>query len=155
MIFPFSYLLFKKGGVICLRLHWLAQVVTMRKRLRTTVIDWWWNRIKDISGNKLMTIGFLHPPLSTFVQYCSVICIRIKYICIRVIHIKNADLMDKSQSHRNFFILIWYNLVRSRSNPVSIVSGYGLDDHAVKVQSPSGARHFPVASMSRPALGPT
>jgi hypothetical protein len=39
---------------------------------------------------------------------------------------------------------------------VSIVSGYGLDDQAIEVQSPSRAeRIFPLSSVSRSALGPT
>jgi hypothetical protein len=35
------------------------------------------------------------------------------------------------------------------------VSDYGLDDRAIGVRFPAGARIFPVASVSRPALGPT
>jgi hypothetical protein len=35
------------------------------------------------------------------------------------------------------------------------VSDYGLDDRAIGVRSPAGARIFPLASVSRPALGPT
>jgi hypothetical protein len=35
------------------------------------------------------------------------------------------------------------------------VSDYGLDDRAIGVRSPAGAEHFPLASVSRPALGPT
>jgi hypothetical protein len=39
---------------------------------------------------------------------------------------------------------------------VSIVSSYGLDDRAIEVRSPAEAKgFFPVASVSRPALGPT
>jgi hypothetical protein len=37
----------------------------------------------------------------------------------------------------------------------SIVSDYGLDDRAIGVRSPAGAEIFPLASVSRPALGPT
>jgi hypothetical protein len=37
----------------------------------------------------------------------------------------------------------------------SIVSDYGLDDRAIGVQSPAGGRNFPLASVSRLALGPT
>jgi hypothetical protein len=37
---------------------------------------------------------------------------------------------------------------------VRIVSGYGLDDRAIQVRSPPGKRIFPLASVSRPALGP-
>jgi hypothetical protein len=44
---------------------------------------------------------------------------------------------------------------RSRGSSVSIVPGYGLDDRAIEVRSPAGARIFPLASVSRPALGPT
>jgi hypothetical protein len=35
------------------------------------------------------------------------------------------------------------------------VSGYGLEDREIEVRSPAGARIFPLASVSRPALGPT
>jgi hypothetical protein len=39
---------------------------------------------------------------------------------------------------------------------VSIVSGYEVDDRAIEVRSPAEAKGFlPVASVSRPALGPT
>jgi hypothetical protein len=39
---------------------------------------------------------------------------------------------------------------------VSVVSGYGLDDQAIEVRSPAEMKgFFPVASVSRPALGPT
>jgi hypothetical protein len=38
----------------------------------------------------------------------------------------------------------------------SIVSGYGLNDWAIEVRSPTEAKEFfPLASVSRPALGPT
>jgi hypothetical protein len=35
------------------------------------------------------------------------------------------------------------------------VSDYGLDDRAIGVRSASGAKDFPLSSVSRPALGPT
>jgi hypothetical protein len=35
------------------------------------------------------------------------------------------------------------------------VSDYRLDDRAIGVRAPAGQRIFPVASVSRPALGPT
>jgi hypothetical protein len=35
------------------------------------------------------------------------------------------------------------------------VSDYGLDDRAIGVRSPAEAKDFPLASVSRPALGPT
>jgi hypothetical protein len=35
------------------------------------------------------------------------------------------------------------------------VSDYGLDDREIGVRSPAGAKDFPLASVSRPALGPT
>jgi hypothetical protein len=35
------------------------------------------------------------------------------------------------------------------------VSDYGLDDRAIGVRSPAGAKDFPLSSVSRPALGPT
>jgi hypothetical protein len=44
---------------------------------------------------------------------------------------------------------------RSRVSSGNIVSDYGLDDRAIVVRSPAGQRIFPLASVSRPALGPT
>jgi hypothetical protein len=44
---------------------------------------------------------------------------------------------------------------RSRVSSGSIVYDYGLDDRAIGVRFPAGQRIFPVASVSRPALGPT
>jgi hypothetical protein len=42
------------------------------------------------------------------------------------------------------------------SSSVSIVSDYGLDDRAIDVRSPTEAKgFFSLASVSRPALGPT
>jgi hypothetical protein len=41
------------------------------------------------------------------------------------------------------------------SPSVGIVSDYGLDDRAIGVRSPAEAMTFPLASVSRPALGPT
>jgi hypothetical protein len=41
----------------------------------------------------------------------------------------------------------------SRVSSGSIVSDYGLDDRAIGVRSPAGAKDF--SSVSRPALGPT
>jgi hypothetical protein len=35
------------------------------------------------------------------------------------------------------------------------MSDYGLDDRAIELQSPAEAKDFSVATMSRPALGPT
>jgi hypothetical protein len=35
------------------------------------------------------------------------------------------------------------------------VSDYGLDDRAIGVRSPAGAKDFSLFSVSRPALGPT
>jgi hypothetical protein len=47
-------------------------------------------------------------------------------------------------------------IIRNRSSSVSIVSGYGLNDRAIEVQSPvETKRIFPLASVSRSALGPT
>jgi hypothetical protein len=43
----------------------------------------------------------------------------------------------------------------SRVSSGSIVSDYGLDDRAIGVRFPAGAKIFPLASVSRPALGPT
>jgi hypothetical protein len=34
------------------------------------------------------------------------------------------------------------------------VCDYGLDDRAIGVRSPAGAKDFPLSSVSRPALGP-
>jgi hypothetical protein len=44
---------------------------------------------------------------------------------------------------------------RSRVSSGSVVSDYGLDDRAIRVRSPAGAKGFPLSSVSRPALGPT
>jgi hypothetical protein len=38
---------------------------------------------------------------------------------------------------------------------VSIVTGYGLEDRAIEVRSPAGAKIFPLAYVSRPVLEPT
>jgi hypothetical protein len=43
----------------------------------------------------------------------------------------------------------------SRVSSGSIVSDYWLDDRAIGVRFPAGAKDFPVASVSRPSLGPT
>jgi hypothetical protein len=43
----------------------------------------------------------------------------------------------------------------SRVSSGSIVSDYGLDDRVIGFRSPAGQRIFPIASLSRPALGPT
>jgi hypothetical protein len=43
----------------------------------------------------------------------------------------------------------------SRVSLGTIVSDYGLDDRAIGVRCPAGQRIFPIASLSRPALGPT
>jgi hypothetical protein len=43
----------------------------------------------------------------------------------------------------------------SRVSSDSLVSDYGLDDRAIGVRSPAGARDFSLSSVSRPALGPT
>jgi hypothetical protein len=43
----------------------------------------------------------------------------------------------------------------SRVSSGSIVSDYGLDDRAIGVGYPAGARIFPLSSVSRSALGPT
>jgi hypothetical protein len=44
-------------------------------------------------------------------------------------------------------------ITRIRVSSGSIVSDYGLDDRAIRVRSPAGAKDF--SSLSRPALGPT
>jgi hypothetical protein len=46
-------------------------------------------------------------------------------------------------------------MILSRVSSGSIVSDYGLDDRAIGVRSPAGERIFPLASVSKPALGPT
>jgi hypothetical protein len=48
---------------------------------------------------------------------------------------------------------IIYSLGRGSS--VSIVSGYGLDDRAMRFDPRQEQRIFPLASLPRPALGPT
>jgi hypothetical protein len=50
---------------------------------------------------------------------------------------------------------ILYHVQVSRGSSVTIVSGYGLDDRAIEVRSPTEAKIcFPLASVSRSALGP-
>jgi hypothetical protein len=43
----------------------------------------------------------------------------------------------------------------SRVSSGGIMSDYGLDDRAIGIRSPAGAKDFPLTSVSRPALGPT
>jgi hypothetical protein len=38
---------------------------------------------------------------------------------------------------------------------VIIVSNYGLDNRAIEIRSPAGAKDLSLASASRPVLGPT
>jgi hypothetical protein len=55
-------------------------------------------------------------------------------------------------------VVEWLTLllyIRRRVSSGSIVSDYGLDDRAIGVRSPAGAKVFPLVSVSRPALGPT
>jgi hypothetical protein len=53
-------------------------------------------------------------------------------------------------------VLVWHSLLNDPGSSVSKVSGYGLDDRAIEVRSPADAKgFFPVASVSRQALGPT
>jgi hypothetical protein len=40
-------------------------------------------------------------------------------------------------------------------SPVSVVTGYGLDDQGSRVQFPVGVGNFPFTTMSRMALGPS
>jgi hypothetical protein len=46
-------------------------------------------------------------------------------------------------------------MLRNWGSSVSIVSGYGLDDRAIGFDPRRGERIFPLAFVSRPALGPT
>jgi hypothetical protein len=62
--------------------------------------------------------------------------------------------ITKPQAYLLVFI-ICHNIYCEPGSSVSIVSGYGLDDQAIEVRSPAGERIFPLASVSRPALGPT
>jgi hypothetical protein len=48
-----------------------------------------------------------------------------------------------------------YLSIRSRVSSVSIESGYGLDNRAIEVRSPAETKLFPLASVTRPDLGPT
>jgi hypothetical protein len=61
---------------------------------------------------------------------------------------------NNATSIRAFLGLI-ATLQGESGSSVSTVSGYGLDDREIEVQSPAEARHFPLASVSRPALGPS
>jgi hypothetical protein len=53
------------------------------------------------------------------------------------------------------YCYVCHRLFRSRCSSGSIVSDYRLDDRAIEVRSPPGAKDFPISSVSRPALGPT
>jgi hypothetical protein len=44
---------------------------------------------------------------------------------------------------------------RGPGSSVSILSGYEVDDRAIEVRSPAEAKDIPLASVSRPSLGPT
>jgi hypothetical protein len=44
---------------------------------------------------------------------------------------------------------------RGPGSSVSILSGYDVDDRAIEVRSPAEAKDIPLASVSRPSLGPT
>jgi hypothetical protein len=48
-----------------------------------------------------------------------------------------------------------YTIKEKPGSSGSIVSDCGLDDRAIGVRSPAGAKDFPLTSVSRPALGPT
>jgi hypothetical protein len=53
-------------------------------------------------------------------------------------------------------VTVGFHFLAEPGSSVSIVSGYGLDNRAIEVLSPGrGERIFPVAFVSRPALGPT
>jgi hypothetical protein len=55
-----------------------------------------------------------------------------------------------------FKFLIFVDSLISPGSSVSIVSDYELDDCAIEVRTPAEAKRFlPLASVSRPALGPT
>jgi hypothetical protein len=72
------------------------------------------------------------------------------YICIN--YVMNSECLGYVTFASIVCIACFF--LESRSS-VSIVSGYGLDDRAIEVRSPARAKNFPVASVSRPALGPT
>jgi hypothetical protein len=73
------------------------------------------------------------------------------------VSISSLSAVHITISHKFYWFDFTFLLLqkRSRGSSVSIVSGYGLDDWAIKVRSPAGARIFPLSSVSRPALGPT
>jgi hypothetical protein len=54
-----------------------------------------------------------------------------------------------------FFNFLSSCMIREPGSSVSVVSDYGLDDRAIEIRSPAEAKDFPLASVSRPALGPT
>jgi hypothetical protein len=58
-----------------------------------------------------------------------------------------------------FPAMLWFNTSfyfwRSRGSSVSTVSDYGLEDQAIGFRCPAGAKNYPLASMSRQALGST
>jgi hypothetical protein len=55
----------------------------------------------------------------------------------------------------NFVYKLCYCPFGSQVSSGSIVSDYGLDDRAIGVRSPAGAKDFSLSSVSRPALGPS
>jgi hypothetical protein len=58
-------------------------------------------------------------------------------------------------SNPSLLILVCYAcLVRSRGSSVSIVSGYGLDDRAIEVRSPAGAKDFSFSLCVQTGSGP-
>jgi hypothetical protein len=70
--------------------------------------------------------------ITSFNNFCSYNCYFIKYFKLE--HWKKCD-------NGNFNY--WYNVTsESRGSSVSIVSDYGLDDRAIGVRSPAGAKGF-------------
>jgi hypothetical protein len=52
-------------------------------------------------------------------------------------------------------IMLLFSYHRYQGSSVSTVSDYGLDDRAIGVRSPAGAKDFPLPSVPTPALRPT
>jgi hypothetical protein len=79
--------------------------------------------------------------------------------------LKGCNVHQSVKPKEVYGVSIWYSdrqilrWVDSESEPsisVSIVPGYGLDDQVIRGSIPGrGERIFPLASVSRPALGPT
>jgi hypothetical protein len=77
-----------------------------------------------------------------------------QYIC-QLIYINFLIILLYKTVKTSHWLKRILRLMHSRVSSGSIVSDYGLDDRAIGVRSRRRLRIFPLASVSRPALGPT